>query len=128
MDITLGGQVNTWKLDLNPSNGKCLAYNLHNLPPMHLTIHTGKLYVTEGVKSVVKALTMYFGPLKNVIYQTYVFRQAIQGKEWGIDEFHTHLRCLEKHCKFADADFEIKMQIVTNGTSSRLSKKALQDP
>ena len=63
-----------------------------------------------------------------MIYQTYVFRQATQSKEEGIDEFHTRLRGLAKHCEFADADFEIKVQIVTNGTSSRLRKKALQDP
>ena len=82
----------------------------------------------KDFKSAVKALTKYFKPEKNVIYQTYVFRQAIQGKEESIDEFHTRLRGLAKHCAFADADFEIKMQIVTNGTSSRLRKKALQDP
>ena len=82
----------------------------------------------KGFKSAVKALTKYFEPEKNVIYQTYVFRQATQGKDEGIDEFHARLRGLAKHCEFADADFEIKMQIVTNGTSSRLRKKALQDP
>jgi hypothetical protein len=48
----MGGQVNTWKLDLNPSNGKYLVYKRQASHPMHLTIHTGKLYmyVTEGVK------------------------------------------------------------------------------
>ena len=69
----------------------------------------------KDFKSTVKALKKYFQPKKNVIYQTYVFRQATQGKD------------VAKHCEFADADFEIKMQIVTNGTSSRLRKKALQD-
>ena len=48
-----------------------------------------------------------------MIYQTYVFKQATQGKKESIDEFHTRLRGLAKHCEFADADFEIKMQIVT---------------
>ena len=62
-----------------------------------------------------------------MIYQTYVCRQATQGKEEGIDEFHTRLRGLAKHCEFADADFEIEMQIVANGSSSRLRNKALQD-
>ena len=82
----------------------------------------------KDFKSAVKVLTKYFEPEKNVIYQTYVFRLATQGKEESIDEFHTRLRGLAKHCEFADADFEIKLQIVTNGTSSRLRKKALQDP
>ena len=82
----------------------------------------------KDFKSAVKALTKYFEQQKNVMYQTYVFRQATQGKEEGIDESYTRLRGLAKHCEFADTDFEIKMQIVTNGTSSRLRKKALNDP
>ncbi|CAB4026663.1 Retrovirus-related Pol poly from transposon, partial [Paramuricea clavata] len=51
-----------------------------------------------------------------------------QGKEESIDKFHTRLRGLAKYCEFTNIDFEIEMQIVTNGTSSRLRKKALQDP
>ena len=51
-----------------------------------------------------------------------------KAKKREIDEFHARLRGLAKHCEFGDADFEIKMQIVTNGTSSRLRKKAQQDP
>jgi uncharacterized protein (UPF0305 family) len=78
---------------------------------------------TKDFKSAVKALTKYFGQDKNVIYQTYVFRQTTQGKEESIDEFYTRLRRLAKHCDFADAEFEIKMQIVTSGTSSGLRKK-----
>ena len=38
------------------------------------------------------------------------------------------LERFNKYCEFTNIDFEIKMQIVTNGTSSRLRKKALQDP
>ena len=53
----------------------------------------------KDFKSAVKALTKYFEPEKNVIYQTYVFRQATQGKDEGMDEFHTR-------CEFASADFE----------------------
>ena len=44
-----------------------------------------------------------------------------------INEFHTRLRRLAKHCEFVDVEFEIKMQIVCNGTSSRLRKKALKE-
>ena len=40
----------------------------------------------KDFKSAVKALSKYFEPEKNVIYQTYVFiRQAKQGKEERID-------------------------------------------
>ena len=41
--------------------------------------------------------------------------------------WQTHLRQLSKHCEFTDEEFEIKMHIVCNGTSSRLRKKALKE-
>ena len=44
-----------------------------------------------------------------------------------IDQFHTRLRGLAKYCDFHDTDFEIKMQIACNGTSTRLRKRALRD-
>jgi hypothetical protein len=97
-------------------------------PEVHEIFKTLEEGETKDFKSAVKALTEYFEPEKNVIYRTYVFRQATQGKEESIDEFHTRLRGLAKYCDFTNIDFEIKMQIVTNGTSSRLRKKALQDP
>ena len=75
----------------------------------------------------VQALTKHFEPEKNRIYQTYMFRQATQQENETIDEYHTRLRQLSKHCEFADVEFEIKMQIVCNGTSSRLRKKALKE-
>ena len=75
----------------------------------------------------VQALTKHFKPEKNRIYQTYMFRQATQQENKTINEYHTCLRQLSKHCEFADVEFEIKMQIVCNGTSSRLRKKALKE-
>jgi hypothetical protein len=53
-----------------------------------------------------------------------MFRQASQQDNETINEFHTRLRRLAKHCEFVDVEFDIKMQIVCNGTSSRLRKKA----
>ena len=44
-----------------------------------------------------------------------------------VDQYHTRLRGLAKYCDFHDTDFEIKMQIVCNRTSSRLRKRALRD-
>eukprot|EP00795_Rhopilema_esculentum_P004023 gene4023-20191_t len=54
--------------------------------------------------------------------------EATQNTGETIDEFHTRLRTLAKHCKFNDEDFEIKMQIVCNGKSARLRRKALREP
>ena len=86
-------------------------------------------YQTKELDKAVQALTKHFEPEKNRIYQTYryMFRQATQQEKETIDEYHTRLRQLSKHCEFADVEFEIKMQIVCNGTSSRLRKKALKE-
>ena len=79
----------------------------------------------KDFKKAVDALTAHFEPDKNKIYQTYLFRQAKQMTTETIDQLHTRLRGLAKYCDFHDTDFEIKMQIVCNGTSTRLRKRAL---
>jgi hypothetical protein len=60
------------------------------------------LLLYQAGQSAVKALTEYVEPEKNVICRTYVFRQATQGEEDSIDEFHTRLRGLAKHCEFTN--------------------------
>ena len=82
----------------------------------------------KDFQKAVDALTLYFEPEKNRIYQVYLFRQATQQPTESVDEFHTRLRRLTKYCEFTDIDFEIKMQIVCNGTSTRIRKRALRDP
>ena len=46
----------------------------------------------------------------------------------SIDQYYTRLRSLAERCEFADSDFEITLQIVLKGSSSRLRKQALRDP
>jgi hypothetical protein len=62
------------------------------------------------------------------LYDVYQFRQAKQGNTETLDQYYTRLRSLSQYCDFAAADFEIVLQIVLYGTSSRLSKQALCDP
>ena len=83
---------------------------------------------TKDYAKAKDALTKHFEPAKNPIYEIYNFRQAKQSVDETIDQFHTRLRTLAQHCDFHDTDFEIKMQLVCNGTSSRLRRKALRDP
>ena len=73
------------------------------------------------------ALTKHFEPAKNPIFEIYNFREAKQRADETLDEFHTRLRTLAKYCQFHETDFEIKMQIVCNGKSNRLRRKALRD-
>ena len=79
----------------------------------------------KDFKKAVDTLSAYFEPDKNKMYQTYMFRQAKQIPSETVDQYHTRPRGLTKYCDFHDADFEIKMQIVCNRTSSRLRKRAL---
>ena len=62
------------------------------------------------------------------MYDVYQFWQAKQGNAEKLDQYYTRLRTLSKRCNFADANFEIMLQIVLYGTSSRLRKEALREP
>ena len=63
----------------------------------------------KDYKKAVDAVTKHSEPDKNHIFKVYNFRQATQKTRETIDEFHTKLNTLAKHCKFHDEDFEIKM-------------------
>ena len=84
----------------------------------------------KDYKKAVDKLNEYFEPQKNRLYEVYKFRQAKQEEGETLDQFHTRLRSLSQTCEFADAslDFEIMIQIVIGGRSSRLRKQALRDP
>ncbi len=73
---------------------------------------------------VEELLTAYFEPQ----YEVYKFRQTKQGVSETIDQFYTGLHSLSKNCEFSDVDFEIMVQIVIGGKSSRIRKHALRDP
>ena len=76
-----------------------------------------------------KALKKYFTPQKNLEFEVYKFRQAKQSPEESISAYYfTILKQLAKNCEFHDEKREIKTQIVQNGISSKLRRKALADP
>ena len=81
----------------------------------------------DDYETALTKLNEYFEPQKNQVYKVYKVRQAKQQPQETIDQFHTRLRSLGATCEFHDFDFEIMLQIVLNGTSSRLRKQAVQD-
>ena len=85
---------------------------------------------TTDEYTVAKAkLDAYFmPPQKNVDYETYVFRQARQRQGETLDMFQSRLRQLAATCEFENVDREVKAQIVSGCSSSRLHRKALRDP
>ena len=82
----------------------------------------------DDVAKAEELLTAYFEPQKSRLYEVYKFRLAKQGVSETIDQFHTRLHSLSKNCEFSDVDFEIMVQIVIGGKSSRIRKQALRDP
>ncbi len=81
------------------------------------------VYVTAKTQ-----LTGYFSPRKNIEFERYVFRQAKQEPSETVDQFNNRLRRLAVHCEFTDQNQEIKSQIIMNGSSARLRRRALRDP
>ena len=80
-----------------------------------------------GYETLKTSLTTYFEPHKNVDYETYKFRQAKQEKSESIDNFCTRLRRMSSTCEFADAEREIKSQILLGCSSNHLRRKALRE-
>ena len=70
---------------------------------------TGDDYATAQAK-----LDKYFSPKKNVDYQVFQFRQAVQQPGETVDHFVTRLRKLAATCKFGDVAKEIKLAVVQN--------------
>ena len=62
------------------------------------------------------------------MYDVYVFRKAFQQKNETLDQYHTRLTALAEPCEFKNLDFELKEQIIIEGTSTRIRKQALRDP
>ena len=79
-------------------------------------------------EAAVAKLNEYFEPQKHRLYEVYKFRQAAQENIESIDQYQTRLRSLAERCQFENMDFEIMLQIVLKGSSSRLRKQALRDP
>ena len=75
-----------------------------------------------------KALRSYFTPRKNTEFEVYKFRQAKQLPGEDISTFYTRLKQLATSCEFHDEKREIKTQIIQNGISTKLRRKALADP
>ena len=82
----------------------------------------------DAFDTALTKLNEYFEPQKNTLYEVFKFRQAVQGPQETLDQYHTRLRTLGATCDFHDLDFEILVQIVTYGHSTHLRKYALKDP
>lgn len=78
----------------------------------------------DDFKTALEKLTRYFEPQQNLLHKAYLFRQARQQPNKTLGQFHISLQNLASRCDFGDEkEFEILLQIVANGSSSRLERK-----
>lgn len=83
----------------------------------------------ENIYDLAKtALSQHFKPIQNTEYQIYMFRQAKQDKQETINQFFSRLKTLAASCQFAEADREIKSQIIQGCRDHKLRIKALSEP
>ena len=69
-----------------------------------------------------KAITEYFAPKKNVVYETIIFRRTKQNASENIDQYCTRLRQQAAKCEFSDLDRELKTQIIEGCISKQLEE------
>ena len=62
----------------------------------------------EDYKTAVSKLDDYFSPKKNIDYEIFQFRKAVQQPGETIDQYSTRLRKLESNCEFPDLNRELK--------------------
>ena len=70
--------------------------------------------------TAMRKLDEYFLPKRNVIYEIFQFRQAVQQPGESVDQYATRLRKLAEYCEFADINAEIRSTIVQHCYSLQL--------
>ena len=79
---------------------------------------------TNNYKKAMEKLDAYFTPKKNVDYEIFKFRTAVQLPNETVDQFATRLRKLAQTCSFADNNIEVNSAIIQHCTSKRLRRFA----
>ena len=81
----------------------------------------------NGYDTLKESLTTYFEPKKHIEFEVFKFRETKQEPDESTDAFCTRLRKLAATCDFTDTDREIKTQIISGCTSTRLRRRGLRD-
>ena len=76
---------------------------------------------------MLRKLDDYFVPKKNMDFDTFQFRQAIQQDGETIDQYVARLRKLAVTCEFSDTDKELKAAVIQHCQSNQLHHYALRE-
>ena len=81
---------------------------------------------SDVYQTTVQAFINHLEPQKCIDHHVYVFRKETQKSGENITEFYTRLQLLARKCEFANAELEIKRQIIQGTSSVRLRRKAIE--
>ena len=70
----------------------------------------------------------HFAAKRNAEYEVFNFRRTHQNPGESIDSFYTRLKQASKHCEFADAQKEIRSQIIQQTAEAAVRDKGLREP
>ena len=68
----------------------------------------------DDFATAMEKLDSYFNPKKNVAYEIFQFRKAVQQSGETVDQFATTLGKLTSTCEFRDVEKELKSTIIRN--------------
>ena len=81
----------------------------------------------DDFATAMEKLNNYFTPKKNMTYEIFQFRKAVQHSGVTVDQFATRLRKLASTCEFTDLAKELKSTIIQNCQSKCLRRVALRE-
>ena len=81
----------------------------------------------ENYTTALEKLDDYFAPKKNVDFETFQFRQAVQLDGETVDQYVTCLCKLAVTCEFSDADKELKAAVIQHCQSKQLRRYVLRE-
>lgn len=74
-----------------------------------------------------RTLDAYFVPKVNEPYERHVFRAMMQKEHETVDQFVSRLKNQAQLCNFADADVDIRDQVIDKCRSSKLKRKTSRE-
>ena len=77
-------------------------------------IYRGIQQMGDKYRDTIIRLDEYFKPIKNIMYERYLFKQTKQKKNENSSNYITRLRRLAETCEFNDANIEIRDQFIVH--------------
>jgi len=104
------------------------AILLHVVGPQACDIYYTLAKTDDKFDDVVKTLTDYFKPLKQLDYHKFVFHGMVREDNESMDDFASRLRAQAKLCEYeGSADIELRARLIYGCRNQRLQERILSE-